>query len=123
MNITKRCTLLRTFFISQFNYCPLIWMCHSRAKNSKINRLHKRCLRIIYNGKVSTFEQLLEKDSSVSMHTRNLSFLAVEMFKVAKGLAPTIIQDLFPLKETNNYKHIIFRTKSLGNAAIRNAGM
>ena len=119
MNITKRCTLLRTFFISQFNYCPLIWMCHSRA----INRLHKRCLRIIYNGKVSTFEQLLEKDSSVSMHTRNLSFLAVEMFKVAKGLAPTIIQDLFPLKETNNYKHIIFRTKSLGNAAIRNAGM
>ena len=37
------------------------------------------------------------------MHTRNLRFLAVEMFKVAKGLAPTIINDLFPLKGTNNY--------------------
>ena len=103
MNITKQRTLLKTFFISQFNYCPLIWMCHSHAKNEKINRLHERCLRIIYNDKVSTFEQLLEKDNSVSMHTRNLSFLAVEMFKVVKGLAPTIINDLFPLKETNNY--------------------
>ena len=26
------------------------------------------------------------------------------MFKVVKGLAPTIINDLFPLKVTNNYK-------------------
>ena len=86
----------------------------------------------------------MEKDSSVSIHTRNLRFLAVEMFKVVKGLAPTIINDLFPLKETNNYNlrhklffklsrnetvrngfegHMIFRTKNLGNAAIRNAGM
>ena len=99
MNITKPRTLLNTFFISQFNYCPLTWMCHSRAKNNKINRLHERCLRIIYNDKVSTFEQRLEKDSSVSMHIRNLRFLAVEMFKVVKGFAPTIINDLFPLKE------------------------
>ena len=103
MNITKRRSLLNTFFMSQFNYCPLTWMCHSRAKNNKINRLHERCLRIIYEDKASTFEQLLEKDSSVSIHTRNLRFLAVEMFKVVKGLAPTIINDLFPLKETNNY--------------------
>ena len=82
INITKWRTLLNTFFISQFNYCPLIWMCHSRAKNNKINRLHERCLRIIYNDKVSTFEQLLENHSSVSMHTKDLCFLAVEMFKV-----------------------------------------
>ena len=40
MNITKRLSLLNTFFMSQFNYCLLTWMCHSRAKNNKINRLH-----------------------------------------------------------------------------------
>ena len=66
-------------------------------------RLQERCLRIIYKDKASTFEQLLGKDSSVSLHARNLRFLAVEMFKVVKGLAPTIINDLFPLKETSNY--------------------
>ena len=103
MNITKRLSLLNTFFMSQFNYCPLAWMYHSRTKYNKINCLHERYLRIIYKDKASTFEQLLEKDSSVSIHTRNLRFLAVEMFKVVKGLAPTIINDLFPLKETNNY--------------------
>ena len=80
MNITKRFTLLNAFFMSQCNYYHLTWMCHSHAKN-KINRLHGRCLRIIYKDKVYTFEQLLEKDSSVLIHIKNLRFLVVEMFK------------------------------------------
>ena len=45
----------------------------------------------------------MEKDSSVSINTRNLCFLAVEMFKVIKGLVPTIINDLFSLKVMNKY--------------------
>ena len=66
MNIEKRRTLLSTFFTSLFNYCPLIWICHSRAKKrSKINRLQERCLKIIYNVKITTFKQLLEKHISV----------------------------------------------------------
>ena len=48
MNITKRRSLLNTFFMSQFTYCPLTWICHSRAKNNKRNHLQKRCLRIVY---------------------------------------------------------------------------
>ena len=77
-------------------------MCHSCAKNNKKTCLHKSWPRIIYNEKVSTFENQSERDSFVSIHTRNLCFLAIEMFKVVKGLAPTIINDLFPLKVTNN---------------------
>ena len=50
------------------NYCPLIWMCHSRQNNNKINRLHGKCLRIIYNDKRSSFVALLEKDGSVLIH-------------------------------------------------------
>ena len=49
--LSKRCILINAFFNSQFSYCPLIWMCHSRTNNSKKNRLHERCLRIIYNDK------------------------------------------------------------------------
>ena len=66
-------------FLRQFNYCPLIWMCHIRENNRKINRLHERCLRTIYNGKQPSFNELLEKDGSVSIHERNLQVLATEM--------------------------------------------
>ena len=70
---------MNAFFISQFNYCPVIWICHGRALNNKINRLHERCLPIIYNDKTSTFEELLEKNDSVSISYRNLQALAIEM--------------------------------------------
>ena len=72
MELGKRRMLMNAFFNSQFNYCPVIWMCHSRALNNKINRLHERCLRIIYNDKTSTFKKLLEKDNSASIHYRNI---------------------------------------------------
>ena len=62
--------LLKTFIESQFNYCPLIWMCH-RALNKKINKLHERALRLVYRDKSLTFEQMLDKDGSFSIHHRN----------------------------------------------------
>ena len=45
MELGKRRMLMNSFLNSQFNYCPVSWMCHSRALNNKINRLHERCLR------------------------------------------------------------------------------
>ena len=56
MDLSKRRMVMNAFFNSQFNYCPLIWMCHNRTTNRKINRLHERCLRIIYNDKQSSFK-------------------------------------------------------------------
>ena len=52
---------MNAFLKSQFNYCPAIWIFHSRALQNKINRLHEICLRIIYNDKLSNFEELLRQ--------------------------------------------------------------
>ena len=37
--------LMEAFIDSQFNYCPFIWMFHSKQLNTKINKLHERALR------------------------------------------------------------------------------
>ena len=95
MNFAKRRLLVNAFFNSQFNYCQLVWMCHNRTNNNKINRLHERCLRLIDNDKKSSFKDLLEKGRSVSIHHRNLRTLAVELFKVLKGLSPVIFAETF----------------------------
>ena len=58
----KRKLLIKTFFESQFNYCPLIWMFCDRTANQKINKLHERALRIAYDDYCSSFEELLDKD-------------------------------------------------------------
>ena len=53
MNLSKKKMLMNSFFKLQFSYCPQVWMCHSRTVNKKINNLHERCLRVIYNDKIS----------------------------------------------------------------------
>ena len=61
MELPKRRILMNAFFKAQFNYCPIIWMFHSRCLNNKI--LLERCLRLIYNDKISNSEELLNKSA------------------------------------------------------------
>ena len=95
MNLQKRKILMNAFFNAQFNYCPLIWMLHSRQNNNKIKHLHERCLRLIHNDKLSSYEELLEKDGSVSIHHKNIQSLAIEMFQIKHGQSPEIVSDIF----------------------------
>ena len=103
MEPPKRCTLMNAFLKAQFNYCPPVSMFHNRSLNNKINRLHERCLRIIYNDKHSNFEELLVKDNSVSIHHNNIHTLAIEMYKVVNGMSPEIMNDIFKLRENTHY--------------------
>ena len=79
MSMEKLKLLMKTFIESQFNYCPLIWMFHSRKMQKRINRLHERALRVVYKDDNLTYEQLLEKDEGFTIHERNLQKLALLM--------------------------------------------
>ena len=48
MDKDKRRALFNSYFLSQFNYCPHVWMNHSKSINKKSNNLHERVLRLIY---------------------------------------------------------------------------
>ena len=59
MTFNKRRALMKAFIESQFNYCALIWMFHSRKMNNKINRIHERALSLVYSDHASSFDELL----------------------------------------------------------------
>ena len=95
MCLEKSKTVIKAYVPSQFGYCLLVWMFHSRSLNNKINTLHERALRITYGDRSSLFENLLKKDNSVSIHHRNIQALPTEMFKVKNNIAPEIMKKLF----------------------------
>ena len=99
---------MNSFFNAQFNYCPLIWMSQSRSNNNKIKHLHDRCLRLIYNDKQSSYEELLIKDGTVSIHHRSIQTLATEMFKLKNEISREIISINFIQRMNNHYslRHI-----------------
>ena len=78
-------------------------MCHNCMTKRKINRLHERCLCIIYNDKQSLFKMLLEKDGSVFIHDRNIQCLDTEMSEVSNGLSPPVVSNIFTQKNCHLY--------------------
>ena len=85
MDLSKHKSLMKAFATSQFNYCPLIWMPHSRELNNRIHRIHERALRLVYQDNSFAFVELLEKDNSMTIHQRHLQVFATKIFKLKNG--------------------------------------
>ena len=73
-------------------------MFHSRQNNKKIKHLHERCSRLIQNDKLSSYEELLEKNGSVSVDHKNIQRLAIEILQIKHGQSREIVTDLFTQK-------------------------
>ena len=86
---------MKALITSEFGYCPLVWMFHSRKLNSQIDKLHEMALRIVYQDYAPSFTELLEKDNSTTIHNRNIHLLATELFKVKNGLSQPFMNKIF----------------------------
>ena len=77
LKFEQRKLLLNAFITSQFSNAPVVWMFHNCKLNNHINRIHERALRIAYQDRNSTFNELLAKDGSFKIHDRNLQKLLI----------------------------------------------
>ena len=75
IDLAKSKSPIKEFITSLFNYCPLIWMFHSRQLNNRISKIYERVLRIVYKDNKLTFNDLLRLDNSVTIHQRILQYL------------------------------------------------
>ena len=60
-----------------------------------MNLLQERGHRMVYNDMVSTFETLLEKNNSGTIHVRNPRILATELYKTKENLDAPITHEIF----------------------------
>ena len=78
-------------------------MLHSRRNNNIIKNLHERCLRLIYNDKNSSYEELLTKDGSVFTYHRSIQVLVTKLYKSRNGLSPEIFNEMFAHETESHY--------------------
>ena len=103
INPDQRRVVMKAFIISQFGYCPLVWMFHSRRINNRINRLHERALRLAHNDYGASFQDLLIKDKSVTIHQRNLQVFAILLYKIINNETPEIVREIFYIDYQPHY--------------------
>ena len=129
MSQEKLRIIMKAFVTSQFGYCPLVWMHHSRTLNARINKIHERALRLVYKDNSSTFNELLHKDLSVTIHEKNIKVLLTEMYRVENSLSPKIMNTIFPtrnicypLRCARKYGTNLVKTTMYGTETIRFRG-
>ena len=91
--------LINSFIYSNFNYCPLVWHFSSCKSTVKIEKIHKRCQRVIFNDNMSDYQTLLEKSKKTSMEMTRLRNLATEIFKTINNLDQSFMKNIFTSKE------------------------
>ena len=95
-------SVIKAFILSQFSYCPLVWMLSEGGLNNKINHLHEEALRIAYKDELSDFETILETDNAVMIHVKNLQLLMTEIFKTQHCLNPAFVKEIL-VSKNNQY--------------------
>ena len=102
------------FIDSQFNYAPLLWMFCRKTLYSKIEKIHHKTLKVIYESN-DTYENLLLQSNTVSVHQRHLRFLMIEIYKSISQLNPQFMWSFFTHKDILFYygkNAIHFRSSS-----------
>ena len=84
-------------------------MFHSRGLNNRINKIHEKALRLVYNDNQLTFSELFDKDNSVTIHERNLQALATEVYKSINGLSSVIMRGIFDARSNCRSSSILCR--------------
>ena len=85
---------------------------------------------MVYNDDTSTFEELLDKDGSVTIHHRNLQLLATEMYKLKNGISTKCFSNIcqfemnkgFKLRMKYDFQVPKSRTVQNGDHTIRHLG-
>jgi hypothetical protein len=100
ISLEKAKLLYNAFIHSLFNYAPLIWMFCKKKNYNLIERIHLKCLRIVYQSG-SCYREILLENNVKSIHQIHLRFLATEIYKSLNDLSPVFMKEFFEIKTTS----------------------
>ena len=94
----KQCLyLINAYVTSYFQYCNAIWMFCNKKDNNKIETIHKRSLRCIYNDQNKSYEELLKINDTPTIHVKNLQSLMVIIYQTLNNQNPNFMK-IFSMK-------------------------
>ena len=98
LSLEKAKMLGNAFIDSQYYYAPLIWMFCRKRLYLKMQKIHHKTLKVIYQPN-KTYEELLELSETVNIHQRLLRFLVTEVYKSTSYLNTKFMCSFFTHKE------------------------
>ena len=98
MGNKEKIAMINSFVYSNFNYCPLVWHFCLCQSSQKIEKIQKRCLRLVLDDYESDYGNLIKKNRSTTMEIKRLGTLATENFKTITHIKPSYMKNIFTPK-------------------------
>ena len=124
-----RSSVINSFILSNFSYCPLVWCFLSARQASKIDKIIEKSLRIINNEHGLSYKDLLEKYGKSSIKYRTQKVIAAEIFKTFNNMNPAYMKSIFQkqanariTRQTLNLKSQKYKSKKYGFNSLRVMG-
>ena len=80
--------------MSNFGFCPIVWHFCSKSNTDKLERLHHRALKFVYQDFQTNYEQLLNQHKHSSLSLQRVREIALETFKILQGTSPKYLHNL-----------------------------
>ena len=97
MKKNEKMVLMKSFILSNFNYCPLVWHFCSKTDTDRMERIQKRVLRMVLDDYESDYEALLQKANMSTLRIVRIKTLATEIFKTFHSLNPIYINEILQI--------------------------
>ena len=105
LDMKTKLVIYKTYIMSNFNYCPLVWHFCSATNQAKMEKIQNRALKFVFSSNTrnqgsssktpETYECLLAKAKLSTLTTYRLRALALQVFKSINKLGPSYLHDLF----------------------------
>ena len=93
--------IYKSSILPHLTYCHLVWHNCRSSDSRKIERIQERALRAVFNSHSESYENLLVRAELPSLLNRKLQDIAILIYKVKYGIAPSIVDELFKRKSTS----------------------
>ena len=107
-NENSKNMLYKTYIMSNFNYCSVIWNYCSSKSIIKLEKLNKRALRIVLNDDKCTYHDLLRISQNICLFSMRRECIMKTVFKCTHNIAPSYLRDLFKVRN----ERMITRSKT-----------
>ena len=98
LKVKTKKLICRSFIMSNFDYCPVIWHFCGRQNNTKIEKIHNRALKIVYNDYDSEYDALLQRFGTNTVFQLRINRILNEVYKTVNKLNPSYLNPIFDVK-------------------------
>jgi len=125
ISIKVKLAMYRTFILSNFNYCPVMWMFCGQGNLKKMEAIQLKALRFVFYDFNSSYEELLVKSGQPSIAIHLIQSLAIEVYKCLNNIAPKYLCTLltkhnipYELRDNNILTLKRFKTVTYGKKSF-----